>query len=59
EIWNEAGVLLADRGRFDEAAQAFGRAADRAPDAPVYRTNRDRAAASAKFLKDAGTAAAR
>ena len=59
EIWNEAGAFLADRGRFDEAAQAFGRAADRAADVPVYRTNRDRAAATAKFLKDAGTAPAR
>ena len=55
EIWNEAGAFFADRGRFDEAAQAFGRAADRAADVPVYRTNRDRAAAAAKFLKDART----
>ena len=59
EIWNEAGVLFADRGRFDEASRAFGRASDRAADVPVYRTNRDRAAATAKFLKDAGTAPSR
>jgi superkiller protein 3 len=59
EIWNEAGLLAVERGRFDEAAQAFARSADKAPDVTVYRTNRDRAAAAAKFLKEAGASPVR
>ena len=59
EIWNEAGIFAIERGRYDEAARLFARAAEKAPDAPLYRTNRDRAAAAARFLKDAGAAPAR
>lgn len=59
EIWNEAGVLAAERGRLDEAAQAFARAAEKGPETAVFRTNRDRAASLSKFLKDAGLAPAR
>jgi Tfp pilus assembly protein PilF len=55
EIWNEAGVFAVERGRYDEAALSFARAAEKAPDVSLYRTNRDRAAAAARFLKDAGT----
>ncbi|MGE5345396.1 MAG: tetratricopeptide repeat protein [Acidithiobacillales bacterium] len=59
EIWNEAGVFAAERRKLDEAAQDFARAAEKAPDVPVYRTNLDRAASLSKFLKDAGLSLAR
>jgi tetratricopeptide (TPR) repeat protein len=54
ELWNEAGVLAAESGRLDEAVRDFDRAVAKAPDVPVYRTNRDRAASLSRFLKDAG-----
>lgn len=59
EIWNEAGLWAAERGRFTEAAQDFARAAEKAPGVPAYRTSRDRAAAAAKFLRDASIPATR
>ncbi len=59
EIWNEAGLFAAERGRFADAAQEFARASEKAPGVPAYRTNRDRAIAAAKFLKDASIPPAR
>lgn len=59
EIWNEAGLFAAEHGRLTDAAQAFARAAEKAPGVPAYRTSRDRAAAAAKFLKDASISAVR
>lgn len=56
EIWNEAGVAAAERGKLDQAAQDFARAAEKAPDVALYRTNRDRAASLSRFLKSAGLA---
>ncbi len=53
EIWNEAGILAVERGRYDEAVPLFARAAGKAPESVLYRTNRDRAAAIARFLRDA------
>ncbi|HSB37319.1 MAG TPA: tetratricopeptide repeat protein [Thermoanaerobaculia bacterium] len=53
EIWNEAGVVALESGRVAEAVNAFEKAAEKAPDDALYRANRDRAAAAAKFLRDA------
>jgi tetratricopeptide (TPR) repeat protein len=58
EIWNEAGVLAAESGKLDRAAQDFARAAEKAPDVALYRTNRDRAASASRFLKAARLAPA-
>jgi tetratricopeptide (TPR) repeat protein len=54
ELWNEAGVVLAESGKPADAVEAFAKAVERAPDVAVYRANHDRAAAVAGFLRDAG-----
>jgi len=53
EIWNEAGVVALETGRISDAVEAFGKAAEKAPEVALYRANRDRTAAAAKFLRDA------
>ncbi len=58
ELWNEAGVALAESGKPAEAVEAFAKAAEKAPDVASYRANRDRAAAVAGFLRDAGVSPA-
>jgi tetratricopeptide (TPR) repeat protein len=53
ELWNEAGVVLSDSGKPTDAVEAFTKAVEKAPDVAAYRSNLDRAAAVARFLKDA------
>ena len=56
ELWNEAGVVLSESGKPADAVEAFGKAVEKSPDVAAYRANRDRAAAVAGFLTDAGVA---
>jgi tetratricopeptide (TPR) repeat protein len=58
ELWNEMGVALAESGKPAEAVDAFTKAAEDAPDVAIYRANLVRAAAVARFLKDANVPSA-
>jgi tetratricopeptide (TPR) repeat protein len=58
ELWNEAGAIAAERGRWDEAVIFFDKAISRDGSVPLYRANRDKAAAAAAFLKSASASAA-
>jgi len=53
ELWNEAGAIAMERGRWDEAVIFFDKAISRDGTVPLYKTNRDRAAAAAAFVKSA------
>jgi Tfp pilus assembly protein PilF len=53
ELWNEAGTIAMERGRYDEAVIYFDKAVSRDGATPLYRANRDKAAASAAFVKSA------
>ena len=55
EIANEAGLVASARGRYSEAAERFDEALGREPSSALYKANRERAAATAKFLADSGT----
>lgn len=54
ELWNEAGAVAMERGRHDEAVIFFNKAISRDGTVPLYKANRDKAAAAATFLKGAG-----
>jgi len=54
ELWNEMGVVLFENGKPDDAAEAFAKAVEGAPDVPAFRSNHDRAVEVAGFLRDAG-----
>ena len=58
ELWNEAGTIAAERGRYDEAVIYFDKAVAREGSVPLYRANRDKAAAAASFLKSVAPAGA-
>ncbi len=51
ELWNEAGAIAMERGRWDEAVIYFDKAISRDGTVPLYKANRDRAAAAAAFVK--------
>ena len=57
ELWNEAGAIAMERGRYDEAVGFFDKAISRDSAVPVYKANRDKAAADAAFVKSAAPAA--
>jgi tetratricopeptide (TPR) repeat protein len=56
ELWNEAGAIAMDRGRYDEAVIFFDKAISRDAAVPLYKANREKAAAAAAFLKSAAPA---
>jgi tetratricopeptide (TPR) repeat protein len=56
ELWNEAGAIAMERGRYDEAVIFFDKAISRDTAAPLYKANRDKAAAAAAFVKSAAPA---
>ena len=47
---NEAGAIAYERGRYEEAVGFFDRALAKEPASPVFKANRDRAAAAARFM---------
>jgi tetratricopeptide (TPR) repeat protein len=51
---DEAGAVAYERGRYGEAVGFFEKALAKEPGSLVYKTNRDRAAAAAAFLKASG-----
>jgi tetratricopeptide (TPR) repeat protein len=53
ELWNEAGAIAMERGRWDEAVIFFDKAISRDGTVPLYKANRDKAAAAAAFVKSA------
>jgi tetratricopeptide (TPR) repeat protein len=56
ELWNEAGAIAMERGRWDEAVIFFDKAVSRDGTVPLYKANRDRATAAAAFVKSAAPA---
>jgi tetratricopeptide (TPR) repeat protein len=58
ELWNEAGAVAAERGRYDEAVADFEKAIAKDGTTAIYKVNRDRAAAAAAFVKGAAPAGA-
>ena len=56
ELWNEAGALAVERGRYDEAVADFGKAIAKDGTTPLYKANREKAAAAAAFVKSAAPA---
>jgi tetratricopeptide (TPR) repeat protein len=54
EIWDEAGAVAYERGKYAEAVEWFDRALAARPEIAVYRANRDRAARAALFVQEAG-----
>lgn len=51
ELWNEAGAIAMERGRYDEAVIFFDKAISRDAAVPLYKANREKAAAAAAFVK--------
>ncbi|HMA28857.1 MAG TPA: tetratricopeptide repeat protein [Thermoanaerobaculia bacterium] len=51
---DEAGAVAYERGRYEEAVGFFEKAVAKEPNSPVYKANRDKAAAAAAFLKGSG-----
>ncbi|HEV8267921.1 MAG TPA: tetratricopeptide repeat protein [Thermoanaerobaculia bacterium] len=51
EIWNEAGVVAYERGRYEEGVSLFDKALARDPTLQVAKTNRDLAEKAAAFQK--------
>ena len=47
---DEAGAVAYERGRYEEAVRFFERALAKEPASPVFKANRDRAAAAARFM---------
>ncbi len=43
-----------ERGRYEEAVGFFDKALAKEPNSAVYKSNRDKAAAAAAFLKGSG-----
>lgn len=58
ELWNEAGAIAMERGRYDEAVGFFDKAIAKDGSVTVYKANRDKAAAAAAFVKSAAPATA-
>lgn len=56
-LWNEAGAVAYELGRFAEAAELFDRALARDPALPGVATNRERARKAAAFLIAVGAKA--
>ena len=56
ELWNEAGAIAMERGRWDEAVIFFDKAISRDGTVPLYKANRDKAAAAAAFVKSTAPA---
>jgi tetratricopeptide (TPR) repeat protein len=54
---DEAGVVAYERGRYEEAMAFFEKALAKEPSSAVYRSNREKAAAAAAFLKGSGLTA--
>jgi tetratricopeptide (TPR) repeat protein len=54
---DEAGAVAYERGRYEDAVGFFEKALAKEPGSLVYKTNRDRAAAAAAFLKGSGLTA--
>jgi tetratricopeptide (TPR) repeat protein len=57
-LWNEAGAIAMERGRYDEAVGFFDKAVAKDGSVAVYKANRDRAAAAAAFARSATPATA-
>jgi tetratricopeptide (TPR) repeat protein len=51
---DEAGAVAYDRGRYEEAVGFFDKALKKEPGSAVYKSNREKAAAAAAFLKTSG-----
>src|SRR5271169_1605896 len=51
---DEAGAVAYERGRYEEAVGFFEKALAKEPNSAVYKSNRDKAAAAAAFLKGSG-----
>ncbi|MGZ5426135.1 MAG: tetratricopeptide repeat protein [Thermoanaerobaculia bacterium] len=51
---DEAGAVAYERGRYEEAVGFFEKALAKEPSSAVYKSNRDKAAAAAAFLKGSG-----
>ncbi len=56
ELWNEAGAVAMERGRYDEAVIYFDKAISRDAAVPLYKANREKAAAAAAFVKSTAPA---
>jgi tetratricopeptide (TPR) repeat protein len=48
---DEAGAVAYERGRYEEAVGFFDKALEKEPGSAIYKSNRERAAAAAAFLK--------
>ncbi len=57
ELWNEAGAVATERGRWDEAVTFFDKAISRDGSVAVYKANRAKAAGAAAFVKSVRAAA--
>ncbi|MFI5197979.1 MAG: tetratricopeptide repeat protein [Thermoanaerobaculia bacterium] len=51
---DEAGAVAYERGRYEEAVGFFDKALAKEPGSAIYKSNRDKAAAAAAFLKASG-----
>jgi tetratricopeptide (TPR) repeat protein len=51
---DEAGAVAYERGRYEEAVGFFDKALVKEPGSAVYKSNREKAAAAAAFLKASG-----
>jgi tetratricopeptide (TPR) repeat protein len=51
---DEAGAVAYERGRYEEAVGFFDKALAKEPGSAVYKSNREKAAAAAAFLKASG-----
>lgn len=51
---DEAGAVAYERGRYEEAVTFFEKALAKEPNSPLYKANREKAAAAAAFLKGSG-----
>jgi tetratricopeptide (TPR) repeat protein len=54
---DEAGAVAYERGRYEEAVAFFEKALAKEPSSAVYKSNREKAAAAAAFLKGSGLTA--
>lgn len=57
ELFNEAGAIAMERGRWEEAVIFFDKAVSRDGANPLYKANREKAAAAAAFVKSAAAPA--
>jgi tetratricopeptide (TPR) repeat protein len=53
ELWNEAGAIAVERGRYDEAVADFDKAIAKDASTALYKANREKASAAAAFFRNA------